>query len=138
MPTEIKDATEKLLGVKVKDIMTTDCISVHPETDLYELMGLMKKTKFTTFPVTDEGNNLVGVVTLSDVLGTVRQGTIRMKKAFEGKFKSMEAAELAKQLDYLWKEKLVIMSRKTIQIWKGAFFALVFFVIILAIFLIIS
>lgn len=136
LPSEIKDKIERLLGIKVKEIMTTDCKAVNPDTNLIELMSLIKSTKFTTFPVIDTENNLVGIVTLSDVLGTVRRGSVMMKKAFEGKFKSTEAEELAKQLDYLWKEKLAIVSRKNIQIWKGAFFALVAFVIILAIFLI--
>ncbi|KKP79812.1 MAG: hypothetical protein A2271_02430 [Candidatus Moranbacteria bacterium RIFOXYA12_FULL_35_19] len=119
LPPEIKDKIEKLLGFKVKDIMTTDCVTVKQDMDISDFMNLVRETKFTTFPVTDMENNLVGIVALSDVLGTVREGSIQMKKAFKGKFKSMEAEELAKELDFLWKEKLVLVSKKNVSTWKG-------------------
>jgi len=31
----------------------------------------------------------------------------------------MEAEELAKELDFLWKEKLVLVSKKNVGTWKG-------------------
>jgi hypothetical protein len=55
-------------------------------------------------------------------LGTVRKGSIEMKKAFKGKFRNKEAEELAKELDILWQEKLVLMSRKNVRTWKGIAF----------------
>ena len=119
LPSNIKNKIEKLLEIKVKDIMTTDCITVNPDMEISDFMDLVRKIKFTTFPVIDAENNLIGIVALSDVLGTVRKGSIQMKKAFKGKFKSMEAEELAKELDFLWKEKLVLVSKKNVGTWKG-------------------
>jgi CBS domain-containing protein len=129
LPEDIKNKIEKLLGIKAKDIMTTNCITVAPEMDVEELMGKIKETKFTTFPVVDERGNIIGIVTLSDVLGTVRRGSIEMKKAFKGKFRNKEAEELAKELDILWKEKLVLMSKKNVRTWKGiAFISIISFI----------
>lgn len=122
LPDDIKDRIEKILGTKAKDIMTVDCLTADPEMDVTELMRLVKETKFTTFPVVDSGNNIRGIVTLSDVLGTVKKGSIEMKEAFNGKFKNKAVAELVKELDALWKEKLIIMSKKQVRTWKGLVF----------------
>lgn len=119
LPEDTKNKIEKLLGVKAKDIMTNNCLVAHPDMEIPELMKLVKETKFTTFPITDSQNNLIGIVTLADILGTVRQGSIEMRKAFKGKFKNKETEELAKELDMIWGEKLVIVSRKRVRTWKG-------------------
>lgn len=126
LPDDIKDKIEKLLGTKAEDIMTTNCLTANAEMEIEDLMKVVRETKFTTFPVTDSENNLKGIVTLSDILGTVRQGSVEMKKAFKGKFKSKKAEEIAKEIDILWKEKLIIVSKKRIRTWKGiAFISLI-------------
>ncbi|PIP24258.1 MAG: hypothetical protein COX35_01715, partial [Candidatus Nealsonbacteria bacterium CG23_combo_of_CG06-09_8_20_14_all_37_18] len=51
LPSDIKNKIEKLLEIKVKDIMTTDCITVNPDMEISDFMDLVRKTKFTTFPV---------------------------------------------------------------------------------------
>lgn len=122
LPDDIKDKIEKLLGFRAEDIMTTNCMTVHSDMEVTELMKLIRETKFTTFPVTDNENNIKGIVTLSDILGTVRRGSVEMKKAFKGKFRNKKAEEMAKEIDILWKEKLVIVSKKRIRTWKGIAF----------------
>lgn len=122
LPDDIREKIEKLLGTKARDIMTADCLTADSEMDATELMRLVKETNFTSFPVVDGQNNIRGIVTLSDVLGTVRSGSVEMKKAFKGKFKNKAAEELSRELDILWKEKLVILSKKQIRTWKGLIF----------------
>src|SRR5271169_955874 len=78
LPGDLREKIIKLLGTKAKDIMTKDPITVSPETDVTELMAEIKKNKFVTFPVTDQDKNMLGVVTLADVLGTVRKGSREM------------------------------------------------------------
>jgi CBS domain-containing protein len=113
---ETREKIKKLLGTKARDLMTANPVCVEPETEISDLMELIKKTKFTTFPVTDKNKNLVGLVTLADILGTVREGSREMKKAFKGE---KEIEELARELDNEWKDKLVIMSRKKVRTWAG-------------------
>jgi len=77
-------------------------------------MEIIKKTKFTTFPVTEGDNNLVGIVTLVDILGTVRRGSREMAKAFKGEH-LREIDNLAKDVDFLWKDEFVLMSKKKVR-----------------------
>jgi acetoin utilization protein AcuB len=119
LPDDVKNKIEKLLEMKARDIMTTNCISAKADMDVSELMKTVKETKFTTFPVINEENDLIGIVTLSDILGTVRKGSVEMRKAFQGKIGKRKADELAKELDVLWREELAIVSKRRIRTWKG-------------------
>jgi CBS domain-containing protein len=51
----------------VKDIMTEELITVHPETDLEKCMALMTEYRVRHLPVVDEGH-LVGIISIGDVL----------------------------------------------------------------------
>ncbi len=59
------EITVTLEGVKVRDIMTKNVISVPPTTTVSELVELMFKEKHMGYPVVDD--KLRGVVTFSDV-----------------------------------------------------------------------
>src|SRR5665647_434384 len=69
LPEEKKDEVEKLLNVKAKDIMSPNCVSILQDMDLNALLEFFKATKFYTFPVIDEKESLVGIVTQSDIVG---------------------------------------------------------------------
>jgi CBS domain-containing protein len=53
--------------LKLKDIMTTDLVTVTPETSLREAMDLLTERHVSGAPVIS-GNALVGVITASDLL----------------------------------------------------------------------
>lgn len=60
--------------MKVKDVMTTDIISVDKDVDLKYVMKLMKKKDVTKIPILEE-KKLVGVVTDNEIakkLGSIR------------------------------------------------------------------
>lgn len=62
------------LSMKVKDVMTTDIISVDKDVDLKYVMKLMKKNDVTKIPILEE-KKLVGVVTDNEIakkLGAIR------------------------------------------------------------------
>lgn len=63
-----QEKMSKLLNTRAKDIMTFPCLSVNPSMDVREALKIFKETQLITFPVVDERENLVGIVTLSDVL----------------------------------------------------------------------
>ena len=54
--------------LKARDIMTTDVVSVKKETTIRELAELFTKHRVGSVPVVDEGGNLIGIVTESDLI----------------------------------------------------------------------
>ena len=55
------------------DIMSTDVISVHVETDQEKVADIVEKYDFTAIPVVDTDNRLAGVVTVDDILGVIEE-----------------------------------------------------------------
>jgi CBS domain-containing protein len=59
---------EKALHVKVRDVMTTEPLTVAPDDELQEAVELLIEEKIGGIPVVDEAEGLVGIVTYVDVL----------------------------------------------------------------------
>ncbi len=57
-----------MYNYKASDIMTKDVICVRPETKINELDKIFVKHKITGAPVVDENENLVGVVSQSNIV----------------------------------------------------------------------
>lgn len=51
-----------------KEIMTTDVISVKPETSLKDLANKFVEFKFSNMPVLDEAGKLVGIISETDLV----------------------------------------------------------------------
>lgn len=58
----------KLLNAKAEDIMTKDCITLFPESDVEAMFKLVKEAKLHSVPVTDENNEIVGIITVADII----------------------------------------------------------------------
>ncbi|WP_298437654.1 CBS domain-containing protein [Geobacter sp.] len=54
--------------LKVRDIMTTDVVTVRLETGIRELAEIFTSRRIGSVPVVDEGGNLIGIVTESDLV----------------------------------------------------------------------
>lgn len=67
MPSHFKKRLEKLLGNKVRDVMTADPLSIAPDTPVNEIAGLMTAQGVHTLPVLAEGK-LVGIVGKLDLI----------------------------------------------------------------------
>ncbi|MFA6184473.1 MAG: CBS domain-containing protein [Parcubacteria group bacterium] len=52
----------------VETIMTKKCITVEPEMEIEKLFEVFRKKGFHTIPVTDKEKNLLGIVTLADII----------------------------------------------------------------------
>jgi acetoin utilization protein AcuB len=65
---ESPEAREQVLASAVREIMTTEPITVSPDDDLQEAVELMIEEKIGGIPVVDEAEGLVGIVTYVDVL----------------------------------------------------------------------
>ncbi|MDH5203630.1 MAG: CBS domain-containing protein [Nitrospirota bacterium] len=59
--------------VTIKDIMTSPVITVSVEKSIFDVTKLMNKYRVRRFPVVDAEGNIVGVVTLSDILVFIGQ-----------------------------------------------------------------
>jgi len=59
---------EKALSVKVREIMTSEPLTVAPDDELTEAVELLLEQKVGGVPVVDEAEGLVGIVTYVDVL----------------------------------------------------------------------
>ena len=54
--------------LKVKDIMTTELITVSPETEIVKATKLLLENRINGVPVTDETGKLVGILCQSDLI----------------------------------------------------------------------
>jgi CBS domain-containing protein len=61
---------KKIAAIKVSEAMTTDPVTVSPDTTVEEIATLMVNRGFHTVPVVD-GDRLVGVIGKEDVLKTI-------------------------------------------------------------------
>lgn len=59
--------------IPAKDVMTTDVISIRPETPIIEAINLLLEKRISGLPVVDGEMNLVGVVSEKDFLNILFQ-----------------------------------------------------------------
>ncbi|WP_027714984.1 magnesium transporter [Desulfuromonas sp. TF] len=74
-------------STRLRNIMTTDVISVRTDMDQEEVAHLVAKYDILAIPVVDEGNKLMGIITVDDVIDVMRQ------EATEDMFKMAGASE---------------------------------------------
>lgn len=54
--------------IKVRDIMTTDVLTVSPETEITQATDLLLSAHINGLPVVDNAGNLVGIICQSDII----------------------------------------------------------------------
>jgi acetoin utilization protein AcuB len=62
------DQREMALKTRIREIMTSEPITVSPDDDLEEAVELLIEEKVGGIPVVDEAEGMVGIVTYVDVL----------------------------------------------------------------------
>ena len=62
------EAREEALNTKIREIMTTEPMTLSPDDDLQDAVEIMIDEKIGGIPVVDEAEGLVGIVTYVDVL----------------------------------------------------------------------
>jgi acetoin utilization protein AcuB len=63
-----KEERNKLSTLKVKDIMTTDLVTVSPTYTLQDVLLLFQKHHFGALPVIDDNKVLLGIISIRDLL----------------------------------------------------------------------
>ncbi|HET8556558.1 MAG TPA: CBS domain-containing protein, partial [Gaiellaceae bacterium] len=54
--------------MNVKDVMTSDVVTVRPDTSLKDVATILTERRISGVPVVDEGGKVVGVVSEGDIL----------------------------------------------------------------------
>ncbi len=63
---------QKLITSTIDDIMSKNCITISQDDDIEKLIELFRKTGFSKIPVVDKNSDLVGIITRSDVIRTMK------------------------------------------------------------------
>ena len=58
-------------ATKVKDVMTKDVHTAHPDTPLYELADLLEEKHVKRVPIVSDGGDLVGIVSRANIIQAV-------------------------------------------------------------------
>jgi len=61
-------------SVSVKDVMTRDVVTIHPETTLQQAAEIMFQKWFRHLPVVTDKGQVVGIISLRDLLTLVAEG----------------------------------------------------------------
>ncbi len=69
----VKDLLTSEYEEKIKDIMETNLVYVHTDTDKEEVASAASKYDFLAIPVVDKENRLVGIVTIDDVIDVIQE-----------------------------------------------------------------
>jgi CBS domain-containing protein len=68
--------------VKAKDVMTPEPICVEPATDVRQLTRIFAENEFTGAPVLGNDGTVIGVVSVTDVVRRISEGTLNISPAF--------------------------------------------------------
>ena len=67
---ELTRVQELVYEVRVKEVMTSEVVTVSPDTPMRELMRILRIKKISGVPVVD-GNDLIGIISLEDLVKSV-------------------------------------------------------------------
>ena len=85
--------------LKVKDIMTTELITVSPETEVLQAAKYLLENRINGIPVVDETEKLVGILCQSDLIAQQKRLPIPSFFTFmDGLFSTSSAKQIEKQI----------------------------------------
>jgi CBS domain-containing protein len=87
--------------MNAKDVMTTEVITVAPDTTVQELAKILSEREISGAPVVDSSNRLVGVVSEGDLLHRAETGTERRVQRRRSWWLDSVAAEEELARDYV-------------------------------------
>jgi CBS-domain-containing membrane protein len=69
------------MGTTVDEIMTTDVVTVDPDTNLQRVLQLMVKHCVKSLPVIDQWRNIVGIIAREDIMRAMERWVLRHQPA---------------------------------------------------------
>lgn len=64
---------KKLTDSEAKDIMSSPCITVSSKKTVDEAIKIIKKKQIATLPVVNKNKKVVGIITVSDIIGLLKR-----------------------------------------------------------------
>lgn len=116
--------TLDLLGLTVKEVMSTDLITVRSDTVLKEVNLIFEKENIHHIPVVSEDNKFIGIISKSDILLLMDWGTKLNLPASLRKNTFLLTSNLAKDV---MEDNVISVSpndriRKCVQIFRENYF----------------
>jgi CBS domain-containing protein len=71
-PSTVFPHYDDLMKRTIEEIMTRNVCSVHPTTPLTRVLQVMVETRDKSFPVVDDKNRLVGIISRGDIVRALR------------------------------------------------------------------
>ena len=87
--------------MRAMDVMTTDVITVDPNTSVQALAALLSERGISGVPVVDSDNRVIGVVSEGDLLHRIETGTERRPERAAGRRRSWWLEAIASDHDLL-------------------------------------
>ena len=85
-------------ATKVKDIMTRDVQTAHPDTPLYEIADFFEEKHIKRVPIVNEGGDLLGIVSRANIIQAIASARPRLEiSAPDATIRERLFAELKKQ-----------------------------------------
>ncbi|MEP2772109.1 MAG: CBS domain-containing protein [Fulvivirga sp.] len=91
---QVKPKTAPVQDVHVKDHMTRQLITFHPEQTMDEVIKILLTKRISGGPVVDDDNKLVGIISEGDCLKEVVKGKYTNTPSLAGKVKDHMAKEV--------------------------------------------
>ena len=79
---EMQAAAHITAPLTSQDIMSTNLISVEPETALGEVAALFRRHKFTSLPVVDKDERFLGIIFQIHLIQQAREDALRLKRGY--------------------------------------------------------
>jgi CBS domain-containing protein len=109
--------------MNARDVMTTEVVTVRPETTVQELAKILSEKSISGAPVVDAGNRLVGLVSEGDLLHRAETGTERRVQPRRSWWLDSVVAEEEMARDYVkahGRTVADIMTRDVISVGETA------------------
>jgi CBS domain-containing protein len=98
----------------VKEVMSKKFITVKPSLNLIELLKLFRTYHFHRFPVVDEGNHILGTVSIESVMEIFKPHSKRLTRMLRGspslKVEEEETDILDAEITPEWIEKISVSA----------------------------
>lgn len=102
--------------MKAKDIMTTQVVTVRPDTSVTAIAQKLIDHKISAVPVTDGAGRIVGIVSEGDLLHRVETGTARRQRSWWLSLLTSGTADAAEYIKSHGKHATDVMTRDVITV----------------------